>query len=296
MQNIILYATVVLIWGSTWFAIKLQVGTAPDEISIFYRAVMTAIGLIVLCKAKGLPLRFSWKNHIFLFLLGISMFSMHYLFIYNATSYMISGLVAVIFSSVGFFSILNNFIFFKVRPNLYTILGALIGISGLCIFFWTEVSDVSIRGSVLEGIALSTIGALVFSLGGAITKRNINQKLPLIPSTTIASIYGAIIIFIYTIYIRGETFIFPDNITYWSAVAYLSFLSSIIAFLCYFKIVQNTGPELAGYTTVVAPVVALIISSYIEGYEWSMEDIMGLLLVILGNVLVMVKKNANSGN
>lgn len=289
MQNIILYAIVVLIWGSTWFAIKLQVGIAPDELSIFYRAIMTTAGLIAWCKIKGLSLRFSRKDHIFLFLLGISMFSMHYLFVYNASRYMISGVVAVIFSSVGFFSILNNFIFFKHRPSLYVIFGALIGISGLCMFFWSEVSDVSMRGSVLEGIALSSVGAFVFSLGGAITKRNISKKLDLIPATTVASIYGAIIIFIYTICIKGETFVFPANITYWSAVAYLSFVSSIIAFLCYFKIVQNIGPELAGYTTVVAPVVALIISSSIEGYKWSIEDIGGLVLVILGNVLVMRK-------
>lgn len=290
MENLILYTIVVLIWGTSWFAIKLQIGVAPDDLSIFYRAVMTSVGLVGWCKIKSFSLKFSRKDHIFLFLLGISMFSMHYLFVYNASRYLVSGVVAVIFSGVGFFSILNNFIFFKVRPNLYTILGALIGIFGLCIFFWNEVIDSSTSSNILEGITLSSAGVVVFSLGGTISKRNLGRGLPIVPSMAVSSIYGAIIMLIYTIFIKQQMLVFPASAIYWGAVIYLAVVSSIIAFLCFFKIVQNIGPELAGYTTVVAPVVALIVSYIIEGYHWSIADVVGLILVILGNMLVIVKK------
>lgn len=290
MQNIVLYLSTVLIWGTTWFAIKMQVGVAPDELAIVYRGIIGATGLVLWCKIKKLSLRFNALDHIYLFLLGLSMFSLHYLFIYNASHYMVSGVVAVIFSSVGFCSILNNWIFFNVRPSLYTIFGALVGISGLSLFFWHELSNISTQEQVIEGIALSSIGVLIFSLGGTISKRNTNMGLPIIPSAAIASIYGAIVMIIYTLFIKKIEFILPNNIAYWGAVIYLAVFASIISFICYFKIVQNIGPELAGYTTVVAPLIALVISSVKEGYIWSIADIFGLIFVVLGNILVLAKK------
>jgi len=112
MNNVILYIVTVLIWGTTWIAIKSQVGHAPDEISILYRAALAAVCLYFICKMKGYSLKFNVKDHVYLFLLGATMFSMHYLFVFNATNYLISGVIAVVFSGVSFFSILNNYIFF----------------------------------------------------------------------------------------------------------------------------------------------------------------------------------------
>lgn len=290
MNNVILYAVTVIIWGTTWFAIKLQIGVAPDELSILYRAILAALGLITWCKINKLSLRFPLIDHVFFFLLGLSMFSLHYLFIYNATHHLISGVVAVIFSGVGFFSILHNFVFFKVKPSLLTVLGVIIGIGGLCLFFWTEVTAVSMRQETIEGLTLSGAGVLIFSLGGAIGKRNINRGVPLVPGVAMAATYGAIVILLYIIFIKHQTLVLPANMIYWTSVLYLALFGSIISFLCYMQIVKNIGPELAGYTTVVAPVIALIISSIMEGYKWSSEDLLALGLVVLGNVLVISKK------
>jgi drug/metabolite transporter (DMT)-like permease len=290
MTNILLYATTVLIWGSTWFAIKLQIGMAPDELSILYRSILASLGLITWCKINKLSLRFPLIDHVFFFLLGLSMFSLHYLFISHATHYIISGIVAMVFSGVGFFSILHNFVFFKVKPNIPTILGIIVGMCGLCLFFWTEVTEVSMRHDTIEGLILSGAGVLIFSLGGVISKRNTNKALAIIPSITLAATYGAIVIFIYTALIKHTQFIIPSDIIYWSSIFYLALFSTIVSSLCYLQIVKNMGPELAGYTAVVSPVIALIISSIMEGYHWSTEDLIALALVIVGNVLVISKK------
>src|SRR5262245_5237964 len=109
MNNVLLYIVTVLIWGTTWFAIKLQIGHAPDLISILYRAVLAALCLLAWCTIKGFSLRFKLKDHIFLCGLGLSMFSLHYLFLFNAMHYLVSGVSAIVFSSVSFFNILNNF-------------------------------------------------------------------------------------------------------------------------------------------------------------------------------------------
>ena len=110
MNNVFLYVLTVLIWGTTWFAIKMQVGHAPNEVSIAYRAALAAILLLSWCKYKRFSLRFRLKDHLFLCALGLSMFSVHLLFVYGASQYLVSGVISVVFSIVSFLSIFYNFI------------------------------------------------------------------------------------------------------------------------------------------------------------------------------------------
>ncbi len=288
MKNTLLYIVTVLIWGTTWYAIKLQVGLAPDELSILCRAILAAICLVGWCNLRGMSLRFEPRDHLFLCGLGLSMFSLHYLFVYSASAYLVSGLIAVVFSGVSFLSIANNALFFRAKPSINVCLGALVGISGLCVFIWHEVMGVTLGDNALTGLGLATIGTFIFSLGSSISKRNNQKGLALVPTMTIAMIYGALAMTIYTL-IQGTPLVFPASTIYWASLLYLVVTGSIVAFLCYLQLIKNIGPELAGYSTELFPAVALIISSLLEGYTRSLVDFFGLLLVITGNVLVIQK-------
>lgn len=59
MQNIIFYLSTVFIWGSTWFAIKLQLGMVDPMVSVAYRFGLAAFLLLGWCRLKGINLRFS---------------------------------------------------------------------------------------------------------------------------------------------------------------------------------------------------------------------------------------------
>ena len=198
-------------------------------------------------------------------------------------------MIVVIFSGMSFFIILNNFIFFRTKPSLNVILGALIGVSGLCVFFWHEITQVTLQDITLKGLMLAGIGTLIFSLGSSISKRNNNKGLDIIPSMAIGMVYGTLAMLIYTV-AQSSHFAWPGNALYWASLLYLVLQGSIGAFLCYLKLIKNIGPELAGYTTVLFPVVALIVSWALEGYDWSIADLFGLSLVIFGNILVMTKR------
>lgn len=101
-------------------------------------------------------------------------------------------------------------------------------------------------------------------------------------------LYGTIAMFIYTL-LQTSSLVFPLSITYWASLFYLVVMGSNVGFLCYSQLIKNIGPELAGYTTVLFPVVALVISFALEGYQGSINDFLGLFCVIMGNVLVMRK-------
>ena len=103
-----LYGTTVIIWGTTWLAIKFQLGSVDPMISVLYRFIAAALTLVVYCKLRGLNMRFSLRDHIFMALQGLVLFSVNYWLIYLAEVHVTSGLVAVIFSSIVFMNMING--------------------------------------------------------------------------------------------------------------------------------------------------------------------------------------------
>jgi drug/metabolite transporter (DMT)-like permease len=85
----------------------------------------------------------------------------------------------------------------------------------------------------------------------------------------------------------------------WSApfigsLAYLVLMGSVAAFGAYYALVRRIGPAKAGYNGVVTPVVALAVSSLLEGFAWTGATVAGVLLAIAGNVVAMWPAAARS--
>jgi drug/metabolite transporter (DMT)-like permease len=117
MKTILLYTVVVLIWGSTWFAIKLQLGAVPSQVSVAYRFALAALLLFAWCWVRRLPVKFNLRAHLWLMLQGLTVFSCNYALFYEAEKHLVSGSVAIIFSLLAVFNILNNWLFFRVKPT-----------------------------------------------------------------------------------------------------------------------------------------------------------------------------------
>src|SRR5579885_129101 len=289
MKNLFIYLATVFIWGTTWLAIKLQLGDVSPEVLIFYRFLFAFSLLLVFCKIKGMNLKFRFKDHVFFFLLGLCMFSVHLLFIYTASLYLISGMVSILFSLVSLFNILNSFLIFKKKPEIQVLFGACLGLAGTVVFFWDEVGHLSFQSQAILGAGYALIGTLLFSLGNMVSMLNIQHKLPLIPSTTLSMGYGASIMLVFCL-LNNASFTLPTNAIYWGSLLYLVFIGSIAGFLCFLSLVSRIGPAKAGYATVFFPIIALFVSMLFENYSLSLTDLIGIGCVFAGNFLVMFKK------
>ncbi|HSX11420.1 MAG TPA: DMT family transporter [Chlamydiales bacterium] len=288
MINWLLYLVVVLIWGSTWLAIKWQLGIVAPEISIFYRFATASLLLIFYCLLRRINLKFPPKNHLFLFLMGAGMFSLNYIFLYQATFYLISGLVSVIFSLVSLFNILNNYLFFKIRPTKFVLSGAALGLCGISTIFWKDLIHISFQDQILIGIGLALIATLVFSFGNIASRYNQLQGMRLVSSTAIAMGYGVLIMLAY-IWLNDIPFSWSNEWKYVGSLFYLAVPGSIVAFLCYLSLISRIGINRAGYATVFFPVIALLFSFFAESYQWHLTDFVGIGTVILGNLLIMTR-------
>ncbi len=220
--------------------------------------------------------------------LGILLFGFNYWFSYTAELYIASGLVAVAFSTIVFFNIFNSAIFLKTRINKNVVISAIIGFIGILFVFKDEILNFNLNSNNTKGFIFAMSGAFIASLGNITSARNQKNKLPVIQTNAFGMLYGAIIMFIVTVF-TGTPINFEFTFSYISALIYLSIFGSIIAFTAYLTLLGNLGPDRAGYVTLVFPVIALILSTIFESYIITPIAIIGILLISIGNVFVLRK-------
>ena len=289
MKNLLLYASTVLIWGSTWLVITYQLGPVDPILSVAYRFTLASLLLLVFAKLRRINLRFTPRQHLFFALQGVLLFSLNYLLVYLAELRLTSGLVAVIFSTLVFMNILIGALFLgtPVRPNV--VVGALIGLVGISLVFLPELSAFSLQDRGFVGLLLSLVGTLSASLGNIVAARNQRERLPVVQTNAFGMGYGAILMFAIAL-IAGTPFRFETTLAYTASLVYLALFGSVIAFGAYLTLIGRIGADRAGYTSMLFPLVALGLSTLFEGYQWSVPAVAGVLLVLAGNFLVLSRR------
>ncbi|GAB5410310.1 MAG: EamA family transporter [Balneolaceae bacterium] len=286
MKNIILFITPSLIWGSTWYVITFQVGDVDPLFSVSYRFALAGLLMLFILKVMKYNLSFSRKEHGFILLQGLLIFGFNYWMMYSSELFLTSGLVGLIFSLLVFLNILNGRIFLKTPFELKVIVGGLLGIIGTGMIFQEDLAQFTFSDKKLWGLALAVGGTYIASLGNITSARNQKAGIPVIQSNAFGMFYGALAMFTIAIF-SGKTPTFEMTYEYTFSLLYLAIFGSIIAFGAYLTLVGNIGASKAAYVSLIAPVIALTISTFLEGYEWTIVGFAGAALIIVGNVVAL---------
>ena len=293
-MNALLYFVVLLAWGSSWFAISFQLGDVAPQVSIVWRFLLASIMLFIWCYFRGLKLSFPWRDHLSWLLLGFFLFCVNYICAYFGTFYLASGLVCLIFSTLTLFTVFNGFIFFRKPIRLPILIGAVVGIAGLSIIFSNEISstDWSLESGVVKGFLWMLLATFFASIGMLLSGQFQARKMPLVQSNAFSMLYGSMILISY-ITVSDVSFSFNASYSYVLSLVYLAFVASVIGFGVYLKLVGNIGADKASYVNIFTPTIALLLSTLFENYEWSWVGLMGVLLIIIGNIIVLYAKPLN---
>ncbi len=218
--------------------------------------------------------------------MGLLMFCLNYILAYRAQIYITSALSAIAFSSMLWMNIINSRIFFGVRvgPRIYT--GALLGIVGIIVLFGPQVAEVSLSDSIFYGSLLALIGALMASFGNMASQAAQKLKLPVVQSNAWSMLYGGLLTGLVAL-VQGHPFTFDPSPGYILSLAYLTVFGSVIAFGAYLTLLGRIGAHRAGYATVMFPVVALLLSMLFEDLRLDLTMLLGIALVLTGNLLVL---------
>ena len=274
------------IWGSTWLAIKYQLGVVAPELSVAYRFGLAAIVLFAWCIFTRRSLRFSGRAHGYLAALGVMLFGLNYIGIYWAERFVTSGLVAVLFSTIVFMNPAGMRLAFGTPLSTRTLIAATIGVAGVTLLFLPELDQATHGGSAGYGVAFA-LGATVIACGGnLIAIRNQRAGIQTFPGTAWGMTYGALSAALVS-GVRGVPWAFDTSPAYLLSLAYLSVFGSIIAFGAYLTLLKRVGGGPSAFVAVATPVIALALSTLFEGYRWTWVAGLGVIMAVAGNWLAL---------
>ncbi|HHT7469161.1 DMT family transporter [Raoultella planticola] len=287
-MNAILYGLVVVIWGTTWIAIFLQQGPVSAPVSIFWRFAVASVTMLAILLATRRLRPLALRDHLFCVVQGCCVFCFNFWCFYTAAAHINTGLESVIFSMAVLFNAINGFIFFRQQPPARFWLAAALGLVGIITLFWDDLLSNGLNASLLWGIGLSALGTYGFSLGNMLSIRHQRRGLETLTTNSWAMLYGTLVMGAIAL-VRGDDFTPQWTLSYMGALLYLALFGSVIAFGAYFTLVGRIGAGKAAYSTLLFPLVALTISTFYEGYVWHSNAVIGLALILVGNLVMFAR-------
>lgn len=281
-----LYAVVVLGWGFSWIAMRSQVSVVAPEVSVVWRFLLAGPLMFALAAVRGDQLRFPLRDHLAFFALGLTLFCTNFVLFYISAQWIPSGLLAVVFSLA---SVINGELGGRVlglAPDRRVRWGGLLGVGGVTAMFAPQVVGTSLASTALSGLGLALGGTLSFCVGNLLSARLQARGVPVCGGSAWGMLYGAAALAGWA-GLRGREFTIEPTLPYLAGLGYLALVASVAAFACYLTLLRRLGVARAAYVTVVLPVVALTVSTFLEGYRWTLPAALGLAAVLAGNILVL---------
>jgi drug/metabolite transporter (DMT)-like permease len=281
------FLLITLIWSSTWIVIKDQLGAVPPAWSVTYRFVIAGAAMFAWAAASGASLRLGRRGHLFACLFGIPQFCLNFNFVYAAEHHVTSGLVATVFALLMVPNSALAWLFLKQKAGWGFVAGSAIACAGVALLFVQEIRASPVPAAqVLLGIGLTVLGVLSASVANILQASRRLAAWPLASLLAWGMVYGVIANALLAWTVAGPPAI-EARPAYWLGLVYLGLFASALAFPLYFAVMRAVGPGKAAYSSVLVPIIAMLLSTLFEGYRWSALAVAGGLLALTGLVIAL---------
>lgn len=281
------FGIVTLIWGSTWLVIRDQLAVVPPSWSVTYRFAVAGVAMVIWAVIRRDSFRLGARGYGFAAAIAISQFCFNFNFVYRAEKYITSGLVAVIFALLLVPNAAFARVFLGQRMGRQLLVGSAVAMAGVALLFLHEArSDPHGVSASLSGIAWTLAAVLSASSANVLQATDTAKRYPMGSTLAIAMVMGALLDGAVAWLLTGPPVIEP-RFGYIAGVVYLGLFASAIAFPLYFNVIRVIGPAKAAYSSVIVPVIAMLLSTLFEGYRWSLLAGAGAVLAGVGLIIAL---------
>ncbi|MDO1558263.1 EamA family transporter [Brevundimonas sp. 2R-24] len=274
-----------VIWGTTWYAITLQLGVVDPVASIVYRFGLAAAILFAGLLLFRQKIRLTKAQHLAVAGQGLFTFAIDYAFVYWAEERVASAVVAVIFASLALLNLIAFRLALGRKAPWLAWGGALLGVAGVAVLSRAELANADFDREAATGVGLALIAVAGAAIGNLCAWRSQQLGAPVAPATAWAMAYGTGMLALYGL-ITGIEWRFETSWSYVLSLLHLSILGSVVAFVLYFGLARSRGYALASYISALTPPVAMLMSVAFEGASFGLLALSGLVLVLGGQLLL----------
>ncbi|WP_438850835.1 DMT family transporter [Brevundimonas nasdae] len=275
-----------LIWGTTWFAITLQLGSVEPIVSVVWRFGLAAAVLFGFCAVTRRPLRLTRSQHLAAIGQGAFVFAISYAFVYAAEAQVASAVVAVIFAALAFVNLILFRVLGRQKASSAAWCGAALGVVGVGVLSFGQLSGTGAGLDPGLGVIFAITAVIASALGNWFAWKGQQAGAPVLSATAWAMAYGTVMLVICGV-ATGVTWRIELTPAYVLSLLYLSLFGSVIAFGLYFSIARQRGYALASYISALTPPIAMLVSVFFEGARFGWSALIGLGLVLVGQVLLI---------
>lgn len=288
------FVLLAAIWGSSFLFMRLgtvEFGALPTA---GVRVAIAALFLLPLLLWRGLGPQLSqhWKKTFFVGLLnsGIPFACISYALLSIST-----GLSSVLNATVPLFGALVAWYWLKDRPHGLRILGLVIGFLGVALLAWDKASFKPDASGLATGWAVlaSLLACLCYGIAASYTKRHLGG-LPALVTATGSQLGATLGLALPTVWLWPQRM---PGTSAWLALLAVGVLCTGVAYILYFRLIENIGPARSLAVTFVVPVFAVIYGTIFLNEAVSMWMVFCGAIIICGtalsaNLLQLQRKSA----
>ena len=267
------------IWGSTFLVIRLGNDATPPLWAATLRLAMAALilGGVMVLTGQRLPRGDELRVTL---LYGFLVFGVNFTLLYYSETRISSGITAVIYATLPLTTLafarwlgIERFTFRKLA-------GGVVGLLGVVVIF---LGDMSAATAPLY-LLLAFMGSVSAALSSAILKRGPHP--PVVTTNAVASAVGAVVCGAASV-VAGEEHALPHTWAAWLPLLYLTFAGSVVAFVAYTWLLNRWSATRASFTSILVPVLAIILGAAVRHEHFTRGALMGALLVLTGLVIAL---------
>ena len=276
-----------IIWGSSFFNIKLATYSYEPITLALVRVIFASIPLLILCKINGVKIEAFSKNWSWYALIGLCNIAIPFVLIAIGTAKINSYLAAILMSTTPLSgSILAHFFTKDEKLSYLKSLGVLIGFSGIILLFFDKV----IINSENYIYALITIlGSTFYCIGGLLTLKLKNKKN--VNVTTSTTLWSVILLLPFSLMIETPWESSP-TLTSTLSLMYLGVIATGFAWLIRFRILTVNGLVFQTQVAYLIPIFGIFFGYFLMDEIITWKVIVSLVVILIG---IYIFKTNNKG-
>jgi drug/metabolite transporter (DMT)-like permease len=274
-------ALLVVIWGTTWAAVRISLRGFPPFTGVALRFIVAALFLLIIARAMGTPLaavnrRDRWLRVVH----ALLSFCVSYGIVFWTEQWVPSGLAAVLFATFPLIvAVMAHFALPGERMTAQVMVGTALGFAGIVAIF-AEDFDLLGGRKVMVAALVMLVSPFVAAIS-TVAYKKWGQGIWPVAFNAVAIIYASAIMgVVAAIAERPGTIVFDR----WPVVAvlYMAVAGTAITFPLYFWLLEHMPARQVALIAYGTPVVALFLGVLFLDETLTAQTLLGSAMVVTG--------------
>lgn len=276
-----------VLWGGSFFFNGVILRELPPLTLVLLRVVLGTILLLPLLRIYGIGFPKGLSGWGPFFAMGLFNNVLPFSLIVFGQTYVSSGLASILNATTPLFAVVVMAIAGEERLQARRVAGVIVGVIGVAILHGDALGFESRQGI---GILLCLAGAFSYGIA-ALVGRRLPQLVPPLGTATFQMIASAVMMAPVAAAVERPWLLPMPHTTTWLAVLGLAALSTALAYIVFFQILQRSGATNVMLVTLLIPVTAMLLGTFVLDEPIAPREVIGALviasalLVIDGRVL-----------